>query len=64
MDITQNIPSTMASNFTTSQKGNNQNVAVTSTENGTIRNANDTRATTPKQPVNDHNLFFVSIFHI
>jgi hypothetical protein len=55
----------MASTLTPSQSRNNPNfVVVTSTENGMISDFNDTRTTTPKRPVNVHNLFFVSIFHI
>ena len=52
----------MASNVTTSHRGENPNFVVTSTESGVIRNVNDTRATTPKKTVNDNTIFFVSIF--
>jgi hypothetical protein len=45
----------MASNFTASQSGNNPNFVVTSKESGMINKFNDTRTTTSKKPVNDHN---------
>jgi hypothetical protein len=59
MDIIHEIQSARASNFTTSQRANNPNVAVTSTENGTIRNVNNRWATAkPKELVDDHNISF------
>jgi hypothetical protein len=48
----------MASNFTASQSGKNPNFVVISTESTMNRNVNDTRATAPKNPVNDHNFSF------
>ncbi len=48
----------MASNFTASQSGNNPNFVATSKESGMVNSFNDTRATPPKNPVNDHNFSF------
>ena len=62
MHNTQNIPSTMASNFTASQSVNNQSNVDTSKERGITNNFNDTRVTTPKKPVNHHNFSFLSYF--
>ena len=58
MDHTQNSPSTMASNFIDNQRKNNANVVDRSKERGMINNFNDTKTTTPKKPVNDHNFSF------
>ena len=62
MDNTQNIPTRMASNFTASQSGNNQSIVDTSKERTMINNFSDTRTTTPKKTVNDHNFSFRSYF--
>ena len=54
----------MPSNFTATQSVNNPKFVDTSTESGIFNNFNGTRTTASKRPVNVHNLFFVSIFHI
>ena len=64
MDNTQNSPSTMGSNFTASQSGNNQNFGDTSKERGMINNFNNTRTSIPKKPVNDLYRIFRFYFHI